>query len=500
MRDGLLWKISRHLYDDKITGRSGKVALGVAVGVLATGGGILPALVGVSATMAVASAMQGAWDSYKRSTGQVSHRQLHEAHLNSLAIPHSGTPHSRASAYNNFYDTLARFSTQTEVGGEHLSMMSGLKSAIASDIENTSATGKPTGPLPDLHEQAKRLLGQWAQKTADRTLAKAINFPVQNGLHEAMEYARALDLANRAQDVLIEEGFDNGNAARQKTLLRDKLAVLQNTIATKGVDTMGFPPEGTHRQIAYLHGEMARLASALSPAPAPTRTAQHPVVQNNEEQFARHRAVENAWFATFAKDAPAGARGQHETPQAVAAVYEAFHETLSGVAKRYPQELTVRSMEMASLMHERLQDAIVGMQPSGDDLARMQELVQKTAALLGKYSPQVVVNTDQRIQTAPRMGGSGESIQMLGCISDALAAQALAERFAAPEQFDAQRTVRLTAQAKGVQATLALGIDESTLGGYTLERAKQAITEFNRKIEQAVAAKVPSTQPSSFSM
>ena len=72
--------------------------------------------------------------------------------------------------------------------------------------------------------------------------------------------------------------------------------------------------------------------------------------------------------------------------------------------------------------------------------------------------------------------------------------------FTAPEQFDAQRTERLTAQAKGVQATLVLGIDESTLGGYTLERAKQAITEFNRKIEQAVVATGPSTQPSSFSM
>lgn len=497
MRDGLLWKISRHLYDDKITGRSSKVALGVGIGVLATGSGMLPALFGVSATMAVAGALQGAWDSYKRSTKQVSHRQLHEAHLDSLSIPRSGTAHTRASAYNNFYDTLELFSKQSDVGGEHLSMMSGLKTAIASDIEHTSAAGKATGPLPDLHEKAKRLLGQWAQQTADRTLAKAVDLPVQNGLHEAMEYTRALDLANRAQEVLIEEGFDNGNAARHKTLLRDKLAVLQNIIATKGVDTLGFPAEGAHRQIAYLHGEMARLATALTPVP--TNTAQGPG-QNNEEQLIRHRAVENAWFATFAKDAPAGARGRHETPQQVAAVYEAFHDTLSGIAKRHPQELTVRSMEMASLMHERLQDAIVDMQPSGDDLARMQELVQKTAALLGKYTPQVVVNTEQRIQATPRMGGSGESIQMLGCISDALAAQALAQRFAAPEQFDAQRTERLTAQASHVQATLALGIDESTLGGYTLERAKQAITEFNRKIEQAVSATVPSTQPSSFSM
>ncbi len=148
---------------------------------------------------------------------------LNSFDLNSLAIPHSGTPHSRASAYNNFYDTLARFSTQTEVGGEHLSMMSGLKNAIASDIEHTSAAGKPTGPLPDLHEKAKRLLGQWAQKTAGRTLAEAINFPVQNGLHEAMEYARALDLANRAQDVLIEEGFDNGQCRAAKNTLAGQI-------------------------------------------------------------------------------------------------------------------------------------------------------------------------------------------------------------------------------------------------------------------------------------
>lgn len=495
MRDGLLWKISRHLYDDKITGRSSKVALGVGIGVLATGSGVLPALFGVSATMAVAGALQGAWDSYKRSTKQVSHRQLHEAHLDSLSIPRSGTAHTRASAYNNFYDTLERFSKQSDVGGEHLSMMSGLKTAIASDIEHTTAAGKATGPLPDLHEKAKRLLGQWAQKTADRTLAKAVDLPVQNGLHEAMEYTRALDLANRAQDVLIEEGFDNGNAARQKTLLRDKLGMLQDIIATKGIDTLGFSAEGAHRQIAYLHGEMARLASTLAPANTVQSTP-----QNHEEQWARHRAVENAWFATFAKDAPAGARGLHETPQQVAAVYEVFHDTLSGIAKRYPQELTVRSMEMASLMHERLQDAIVDMQPTGNDLARMEELVQKTAALLGKYTPQVVVNTDQRVQATPRTGGSGESIQMLGCISDALAAQALAQRFAAPEQLDAQRTERLAAQARDVQATLALGIDESTLGGYTLDGAKQVITEFNHKIERTAAAMAASASVGSFVM
>ncbi len=496
MRDGLLWKISRHLYDDKITGRSGKVALGVGIGVLVTGSGVLPALFSVSATMAVAGAVQGAWNGYKRRTGQVSHRQLHEAHLDSLSIPHKGTPHTRASAYNNFYDALARFSTQTEVGAEHLSMMSGLKNAIASDIERTTATGKSTGPLPDLHEKTKRLLGQWTQTTAERSLANAIDLPVHNGLHEAMEHARAIDLANRAQDVLIEEGFDNGTSTRHKTLLRDKLAVLQNTIATKGVDTLGFSAEGAHRQIAYLHGEMARLASALSPAPV----AQDVVVQDSENRLARHRAVENAWFATFAKEAPPGARDPHETPQAVAAVYEAFHGTLTNVAKHYPQELTVRMMEMATLMHERLQDAIADMQPTGDAFARMDELVQKTQALLGKYSPQVVINTDQRIQNAPLGDGAGNAIQTLGRISDGLAAQTLVQRFSAPEHFDAQRTQRLAEQASRLQATLVLGIDEKTLGGYTVENAKLAIAEFNQKIERAVLATTPASRPTSFSM
>ncbi len=496
MRDGLLWKISRHLYDDKITGRSGKVALGVGIGVLAAGSGVLPALFSVSATMAVAGAVQGAWNSYKRSTGQVSHRQLHEAHLDSLSIPHSGTPHTRAGAYNNFYDNLARFSTQTQVGPEHLSMMSGLKNAIASDIERTTATGKSTGPLPDLHEKAKSLLGQWAQKTAERSLATAIDLPVHNGLHEAMEHARAIDLANQAQDVLIEEGFDNGNSARNKTLLRDKLAVLQNTIASKGVDTLGFSADGAHRQIAFLHGEMARLASALSPAPL----VRDVVAQDSENQLARHRAVENAWFATFAKDAPPGARNPGETPQAVAAVYEAFHGTLANVAKHYPQELTVRSMEMAALMHERLQDAIADMQPTGDALARMEQLVQKTQAFLGKYSPQVVINTDQRIQNAPLGDGTGNAIQTLGRISDGLAAQTLVQRFSAPEHFDAQRTQRLAEQAGRLQATLVLGIDEKTLGGYTVENAKLAIAEFNQKIERAVLATTPASQSASFSM
>lgn len=490
MRDGLLWKISRHLYDDKITGRSGKVALGVGIGVLATGSGVLPALFSVSATMAVAGAVQGAWNSYKRSMGQVSHRQLHEAHLNSLSIPHSGTPHTRASAYNNFYDNLERFSTQTPVGAEHVSMMSWLKNTIASDIERTTATGKSTGPLPDLHEKTKGLLGRWAQKTAERSLANAIDLPVHNGLHEAMEHARAIDLANQAQDVLIEEGFDNGNSARHKTLLRDKLTVLQNTIATKGIDTLGFSADGAHRQIAYLHGEMARLASALSPAPL----VRDVVAQDSENQLARHRAVENAWFATFAKDAPPGARDSNETPQAVAAVYEAFHSTLTNVAKHYPQEITVRSMEMAVLMHERLQDAIADMQPTGDALERMEQLVQKTQALLAKYSPQVVANTEKDIGTFSSNGGTGDTIYMLGRISDGIAAQALVQRFA-PEHFNVQKTDQLRTQAENLQATLAMGIDEKTLGGYTVDNAKTTIQSFNRKIERAIAILVEPAQP-----
>lgn len=344
MQNNIVGEISRTLHNRTLVQQSKQIGMGAGVGILLAGGGLVPVLTGVALTMAASGAVQAMWRSYKRGTESVSLRQLHEAHLNSLSIPSEGTPRTRASEYNDFYDMLAKFATTNTVEGQHLVMLAQLKNNIKEDIERTEQLHQSTATLPQLHGKAKELLAAWAEPVAQRAWAQAVDRPNSLRLNECTEHVRAIDSARQVLDILDKEGLGGIKGGRHTYILREKLQAIQAHVDARGINAMDYVPERRVEQTAYLHGEIARVGSILSHAVNPNKPTGEATLKAEREALIDR--AEHLGTLTW--------RSEGKKPHTILWEHQQAMQAFTGLAKEHPEAITITSLRSVMVMQENI--------------------------------------------------------------------------------------------------------------------------------------------------
>lgn len=453
MFNAQLWKMTRHLFDDKNTAQSLTLGVGAGVGLFVAGVAVFPALVSASVVTAGAGVLRSYWDEFKRKTFPSTHDQLRQAWKETPEANDYVSPLNKASKYNNFLETVeSALGYKEKHTLADVSWLKLLSDKIDWAIDTSQRRGEGIETLQNVKEQTRIVGGPIASKAASAAFNTAMDRPIKNDVSNLIDAVNDLNSAielNRIAKSMspVEDTKTTPLYGGRELHLKNKFNVLKKTIE-QGVFIGSEEPARMESGIRYIMDTVVHIDSKLNPI-VPTMLRENTTV-GQEKNKMPYAQLEAAWGKTFLLEP------ERSYPASVLNAYATFDATLSAYAEQ--NGASVSTVELASLMHQRLSYTLQKQSPDEKTSQGIEKLLSKTARYLVENAPGVASQAVSQIDTAAPLSSYSDVSIAAGTIRSAAIAQAVAASFAPNPETDGARAQKLEQQFARIQASVAIGL------------------------------------------
>lgn len=253
-----MWQAARHLFDSQNTKQSVNVGIGAGVAILATGSGVLSALVAAGIASSAAMTIRTLWDEYKKKNAtaiapeqphpmavkQQARDQLYNAWNDSFNGP-PGNMRTAVTKLNAFHETLSAHNRKNGVDDASMLLAEQLYDRL---VMAQGFQGGDTHMFVQL-ENIKQSTLQSIKDNAPRVAFAAVQSmqekaPIEGSYNNAMGQVIATRDAARLQSVaarLVPDSYDDASAKK----IVNNLAQIQAAVAL-GMDASTGDRISTH--------------------------------------------------------------------------------------------------------------------------------------------------------------------------------------------------------------------------------------------------------------
>jgi len=421
-----LWKKAQSTFDDQMA----KASNGF-VGAKKT---LLPALAGVALTVSVASALRGAWKSYKQKTAIDGTPELQDRVQKLLDAATSGI-HSQkdAGAYSRVYEKLDRYLTQHAPDMRHVVMLHDLERSV--DVADSSAHTGSASAWSRVKDNIKTLSKNTEQHFANATFLRAVDMPVSDTLPGVLKNLYALDAALGASGWMLNDADPQKTKEHRRIhdhrniVLTEKLKLVKNALAA-GPSADNLSAE----HAAMFQSEIHKIVQRLSEA------------SQEKMPYAQLRDAWNDVFAPFE---------QPLMPEKVAQAYEHFGNTLVTYTRQHGPDANL--LDMADVARSRLGQFLRLSVPNPETAAKMHGLMDTFEGYLSHHSPSLAQKAMAALDDHGHLDTYEQISKHTGRIKTAAMVQAFATQYAPASTNDAVHAQRIEEQFAQVKASMAVG-------------------------------------------
>lgn len=365
----------------------------------AAGSGILPAIVGVSMVSASTGALRGLWDDYKRKHKQASYEDIAQKWNETPEADSKSTALQKASAYNNFFDTVQKSMSRSEdVDMRDISWMHKLSTKIDRAIDASLARQQNVDALHYLKEQTVGVLSPKIEGIAASTFDRALNWRIDNTLDSMTAGVNRMNDAAQANAIFVAMQPVGDSAAQtlynsRQMHLQNKLGVIREIIEKGlllgGKDATNVQPELKHisDSVNALGPQLPLVKVAVENEARPHEKLRDTTYYENKYSTEKtlNSALYSAWNDSFERGAAS------LDPERILEKLSDFHEKLLQRSNRQDAKVDTAVMLLAEKFHDRIEQVQTLPGTNKSTTQALQGLQQKARDFIMEHAPSAVV-------------------------------------------------------------------------------------------------------------